>query len=468
MRKKENAYLTVYLTLTLSIVLTLCLVLIEGARRNGAALEAACAADVGMQSIMAEYHRELLEQYNLFAIDISYGTASCVRKNTESHLYQYLEKNLHFGERDFFALYPGGAELTGVSILTDGDGKVFRKRAVEAIRDDIGLEVLEQLCEWMETVEINALEEAKPREEKERLDREIEEFEFVEEDGTVKKLENPTGQLNEMRGQGILRLVLPEEKALSEKAVTAEALIGSRMKQGKVNHGNMDSDDSSETITERFLFREYLIRYMGCYTKEKEAGALGYQLEYLLVGENQDSDNLRAVAGRICALREAANSLYLFSDEVKRGEAEVMAAAICTALWVPELTPVLQASILLGWAYAESVCDVKMLLSGKKIPLLKDTDSWHLGLSSALVGVFSAEGDNEEGLTYEDYLRIFMMFADTETLTMRAMDMVEADIRNTPGNGHFRLDGCYTKVQAKINIVSQHGYAFELIREKSY
>ena len=468
MKKRENAYLTVYLTLSLTVLLTLCLLLIEGVRRNGAVLEATCAADVGMQSIMAEYHRELMKQYNLFAIDVSYGTSSCVKRNTESHLYQYLEKNLRFGERDFFALYPNGAELTGVSILTDGNGQVFRQRAVEAIRDDMGLGALEQLREWMRIVEINALEETKPRQEKELLDKEIEEYEFIEEDGTVKKLENPTGQLNEMRGKGILKLVLPEGTPLSEKAVSANALIGSRMKQEKVNHGNMENDSSDETIAERFLFQEYLIRYMGCYTNEKSEGALGYQLEYLIMGEDYDVDNLRGVAGRLCALREAANAVYLFSDMEKRGEAEVLAATICSALLVPELTPVLQASILLGWAYAESLYDVEMLLSGKKISLLKDKNSWHLGLSAALDGDFSGSGEEEEGLTYEDYLRIFMMLTDTDTLTMRAMDMVEADIRNTPGNKYFRMDGCYDKIQAKINIASRYDYAFELIREKTY
>ena len=160
--------------------------------------------------------------------------------------------------------------------------------------------------------------------------------------------------------------------------------------------------------------------------------------------------------------------LFEKAGQVGRGEAEVLAATICSALLVPELTPVLQASILLGWAYAESLYDVEMLLSGKKISLLKDKNSWHLGLSAALDGDFSGSGEEEEGLTYEDYLRIFMMLTDTDTLTMRAMDMVEADIRNTPGNKYFRMDGCYDKIQAKINIASRYDYAFELIREKTY
>ena len=112
-------YLTVYLTLCLTLILSLYLVLIDGARRNGAGLEAVCAAEAGLQSIMAEYHRELFEQYNLFAIDSSYGTSVCGRKNTEAHLMEYIKTNLcvedvflaDFLYRDFFGLHADDAGL---------------------------------------------------------------------------------------------------------------------------------------------------------------------------------------------------------------------------------------------------------------------------------------------------------------------------------------------------------------------
>lgn len=464
MGKRENAYLTVYLTLYLTVILSLCLLLIEGVRRNGAALEASCAADVGMQSIMAEYHRELLEQYNIFAIDSSYGTGTCGKGNTEARLYRYLEKNLQAGKWDFFALCADGVELTGVSILTDGNGAVFRECAVDAIRDDVGLELLEQLQEWVQTIQINGLEEADTEQEKAWLDREIEEYEGGE---TEEKLENPTGQLNEMRREGILKLVT-EEEALSGKTLDTSELIGSRMAQGRVSRGNLSDTEGKDTLLERFLFQEYLLRYLGRYGNEKEEGALAYQMEYLIAGKESDMDNLRSVANRLCLLREAANAAYLFSDAEKSGEAEAVAATICTLLLVPELTPVLHASILLGWAYAESLHDVKMLLAGEKVPLLKDAGSWHLGLSAALAGEIAGEEKGESGLGYEDYLRVFMTLSDLDTLTGRAMDLVEADIRRTAGNAAFRLDGCYAKVQAGIHITSGYGYAFELVRTKNY
>ena len=75
-RKNADGYLTVFLTLILSVMLSLCLLLVLGARENTRRMEIECVTDIGMNNILAEYHRELLQQYDLFFIDTSYGTAN--------------------------------------------------------------------------------------------------------------------------------------------------------------------------------------------------------------------------------------------------------------------------------------------------------------------------------------------------------------------------------------------------------
>ena len=472
-KRAENAYLTVYLTLFLTVLLTLFLVLLKGARGSGAALEAACATDIGVQNILAEYHQELLHQYNLFAIDSSYGTSECTKKNVEVRLRQYIEGNLELSGRDFLALRVSGAEVTGVSVLTDETGAVFRRRAIEAVRDDVGIELFYQLQGWVDIVEINGLESAQTENEKEALDREIEEYtpeedttEKKDKNQTAEKIENPTDTLNEMRKKGILKLVLAESQTLSGKSFSKEESIGERLKQGKVTRGNMDTD-VADGLIEKFFFQEYLLRYMGRWGQEKEAGGLSYQLEYILAGKETDRENLEKVALRLCVLREAANVAYLYTDAEKSQEAEALATTICSLCLVPELTPVLHSTIILGWAYAESLCDIRTLFEGGKVPLLKDTDSWQLGLGEALAGGISGK-KNEKGLSYEDYLRVFLFLSDMDTMTVRAMDMVETDIRRTTGNGNFRLDGCYDKIQTKVNVTGSFGESFELIREKEY
>lgn len=481
--RKDNAYLTVWLALCLTLVLSLFLVLIDGARRNGCRLEVECVTDIGLQSILAEYHRELLKQYNIFAIDASYGTGTCSKANTESHLKAYLERNLSVDDiflsqylyRDFLGLTPQKAELSKVSILTDEKGSVFRAKAVEALGNDVGLGLLQDIQEWMEVIEVNGLDNGGTREEKHNLDEEVESYDgiYIEEEKDVWVpfyVDNPTAALEEKRRLGILKLVSEDEEQLSQKVLATDNLIMNRIQQGTVNQGNMKLSEQSwmESTAERFLFQEYLLKYMGRYGSEQKEDVLKYQVEYLVSGKDSDVENLRSVAGRLCAIREAANALYLLSDSEKHAEAQIIAELACTLLWVPELAPVLETVILLGWAFAESVYDVKSLLNGGRIPLIKNDESWHYGLSAALWGDLQEETREGNGLSYADYLRIFMMFTNLETLTGRAMNMVEADIRNTPGNAAFRLDGCIVQVEADIQVDSSFGYRYTITRQAGY
>lgn len=477
--KRGEAYLTVYLALCLTLILSLYLALIEGARRNGAGLEAVCVTEAGIQSVMAEYHRELLEQYNLFAIDSSYGTTVCGKSNTEAHLMQYLRQNLSMEDvflsdylyRDFFGLQADSVQLTCVSILTDGKGAEFRLRAVEAVKDDVGLQLLKSLGEWMEVIEVNGLERTDTDGQKKEADERLAEYngrevQLSEGESAYVELENPTSRLEAKRSMGILRLVV-EESELSDRIIDSEKLIKGRMERENYNLGNLETAEA-DSLTDRFLFQEYLLRYMGRYGNVDDRDALEYQIEYLIAGTDSDRDNLRSVANRICAVREAANVVYLLADKEKMLEIETAATLLCGLLLLPELIPFAEAAILLGWAYAESVYDVKSLLSGGSIPLIKDRDSWHYSLEAALQGALEDKTKEGEGLSYEDYLRIFMMFTDLDTLTGRAMNMVEADIRMTPGNGSFRLDACYDRLEAVVSISSSFGYQFEIQRQRTY
>ncbi|MCI9231424.1 MAG: hypothetical protein HFH96_10010 [Lachnospiraceae bacterium] len=485
--QSHNAYLTVTLALCLAVILSLFLTLIDGVRRNGARLEVECVTDIGLQSIMAEYHRELMKQYNLFAIDSSYGTGTCGRANTEAHLLQYLSGNLSYDDiflsdylyRDFLGLTVEQAELTKVSILTDYSGAVFRGDAVKAVKADVGLGLLEELQGWMQKVEVNGLEEGKEEARKQELDAEIREW-IDEYDGTEievgedewgrVEIRNPTDELEATKRLGLLRLVVGDAASVSTNIIHTDGLILNRMQQGRINHGNIALEENAGAgqMTERFLFQEYLLRYMGRYGEEHEEDALHYQIEYLIGGKESDVENLKSVVNRLCILREAANAMYLMSNEAKKAEIKLVAAAACTLIALPALTPLLESAILLAWAYAESVYDVRSLLAGGKVPLLKDDGSWHYSLTAALSGSLQDEGTGGEGLGYEDYLRIFMMLSDMDTITARAMDMVEADIRKTPGNAGFRLDGCFRTVEARVRIGSSHGYRCEITRQKRY
>lgn len=480
--KKTEGYLTIYVTLSMTVLLSLCLTLIDGARRNAFRMEAEIMTEIGMDSILAEYHRELLEQYNLFFIDTSYGSKQPSLDLVNSHLTNYLQKNSGKSDvfleqlfyRDFLGIQLESSRITRTAVATDNGGAVFRQQAIDAVKQDVGLKALEELKDWLDTVEGYGLDNREVQEEKKAVDGQIQQYDGalkeVEEDEWVTvRVENPTIRLEEKRKTGILNLVIKDVNELSGAGVDLSELISSRRGHGLMNKGNMNISDPVDGITDRFLFMEYVMKYGSHYGAEKEKGLLKYQMEYLIAGKTSDIENLKGVVHRISAMREAANAVYLLNDEAKCGEAELLAGALASAMLVPEIAPLLKVSLLLGWAYAESLYDVEQLLNGGRIPLIKDEGSWHYGINCLLEE--QSHNDNVvsgNGLAYEDYLRILLALTGLETVTFRFMDIVEMDIRQTPGNSFFRIDGCIDRAEAVIGFRNHRGYECQLTRTRGY
>ena len=482
---KENvsAYMTIYMTLTLAVILSLCLTLIEGTRQNGIYLESECVTDIGLNSVLAEYHRELRRQYNLFAVDSSYGTDLPTMQNVENRLNFYIQKNLGREDilldwlmyRDFMGLKSERIEIKKARMFTDEHGAVFRRRAAEAMWDDLNGTLFEEFQQWIKTVESEKMTETDIAARKKKLDRELKEY-----DGTEKqisetkwitvKVTNPTSYLEKIRTKGILTWVIKDTSKLSDKILEESNLAGYRMKTGRCNQGNMELEDNPliNNALERFLFQEYLLKYMGYYGSERPDHALAYQVEYLLAGKISDLDNLKAVVNRIFVIREAANTAYIFSDQEKCAIADALASILATAMAIPEASTLIKEILLLGWAFAESIYDLQCLMQGGKIPLMKTSGTWHFNLENALNLAGNTNVSGGRGLGYPDYLRILMWLEDEKTLAERAMDMVEVDVRQTPGNGNFRLDGCVDAVGACVDMKSVYGYDCELTREKGY
>lgn len=479
-----KGYLTVYLSLIMTLLLSLCLALIEGVRAKAIKVETECVTEIALNSVLAEYHKELFDQYNLFAIDSSYGTSGEGTDMMVEHLQNYLDRNFSMEDiflegflyKDFLAIDVESVEMKEASLLTDGDGSVFRERAAVAVRSDCNLSLLEDLQQWMQVIDSNDLQNRDVDSERAEADENLsnctgEEIKITDAEWQGMQINNLNGLYEKVQKEGILKYVTKQDSVLSAKVTDTGNLVGNRRELGQINIGNASLEEKSveEQITERFLFQEYLLQYMGYYGEEKEKGSLSYQIEYLLVGGESDISNLRTTVEILFAIREAANALYLFGDAEKCGLAETVSVLLATALTVPEIAPALKTVILFGWSFAESLYDVKTLLAGGRIPLLKDSNSWHYDLEDALSGnVTESNPDTNMGLSYKDYLRVFLLCADLDLITDRAMNMVEADIRLTPGNQFFRLDNCYERVTFCIDVKSKYGYSYEITRQKQY
>ena len=107
MKKKQKGYITLYLALTLSVMLTLIFILLEAVRNETMRMETEGVMDISLYSVFGEYNRQLLEQYDLFFLDTSYGQGKPDVKRSEERLQYYMNENFHkqdnllFGIADF-------------------------------------------------------------------------------------------------------------------------------------------------------------------------------------------------------------------------------------------------------------------------------------------------------------------------------------------------------------------------------
>ena len=157
-------------------------------------------------------------------------------------------------------------------------------------------------------------------------------------------------------------------------------------------------------------------------------------------------------------------------DGTKKAQAEGTASLICSILMLPELIEPVTALILFAWAYAESVRDLRILFDGERVPLIKTAESWNTPYSQLLTfrGHLSEYKKGQSGMSYRDYLGAFLYLQSEKTTLSRLMDVMEADIRMTPGNEAVRMDGCMDAMTAQAAVESGYGRSFQITRAYRY
>lgn len=183
--------------------------------------------------------------------------------------------------------------------------------------------------------------------------------------------------------------------------------------------------------------------------------ALAYELEYILQGKGSDKENLESVLFRLFLLRISGNYGCLAKDMGRVAEAEALAVTISALLLMPEAVEALKQMILVAWAGGESVMDLRCLLDGRKVPLVKSADKWVVSLSQLpllLTDGGSVRGnDSGEGVGYSDYIRMFLFLKSVPEITMRTLDCVEEALHSK--HILFQADQCVTKLEIQNKII---------------
>lgn len=426
--------ITAFLALVFLLILSIVAALMESASLYVRKHDYRMRMSVALESVFAEYDREILERYELFAYA---GATSLVLQN----------------RLEFYGVGDLSNVVEQIEYLTDHSGRAFYEQAVRYAKNWIGMDEVMLGVEY----EFSANEDV-DTEEKGVL-ASIRDF-LEEEEKELPKANNPIQSVQLLKTMGLLSLVAPQQEQLSNQTVDLKGLPSHR----SLNRGNYKRDSAVGTLDKAF-FVAYAAEQFAHYQKEKEDTFLSYECEYLIGGKKSDRENLEVVCRRILQIRMLANYGYLLTDETRKAEAELMAGTLCAIAGVPQLTGLVKHAILLAWAYGESIVDVRVLLKGNKNPFLKTSETWQLQLANLVnLGTpkeISGEKDEGNGLSYQDYLYGLLLLEKSETLSMRSLDLVESNL-------HIQTDQCMTKVKVKSSYTLWQGVEDQFITSFTY
>jgi len=463
--RKLRGEITIFLSFIMLILMSLIFTVIQSAKTAAERAYIMSVADLGIHSVFSEYSKGLLEDFEIFGLHAGDQEGTLYIDGLANKINEYMNYNL--------GTYDGGntalqmdmlnpifvkGEVEEYMLLTDFGGEPFRKQAVEYISGTLGIAGIERLVgkagekDSMEAAKDTYESEFKGNEEEilnlqqgggEVIESQIEEEE-MEETAELKEAQGIWEALEAMKGMGSLSLVLQEPQNVSTKSIDTSAQLSKRTR----NNGTITSMESTrEGLVEELLFNEYILEHFSSHTENKSESILDYQVEYIIEGKSSDVANLRGVVDKILLIRAGSNFLYLMQDTAKVAEAQLLATLLVGIFLMPPLIEATKIAILLGWAYIESILDMRALLSGKNVPLFKNAGNWQSSLMNipSLLSNFEEVKEEENGMSYRDYMRILLLATKRETTTYRAMDIVEGAIRRK-GDTKIRLDNCVVQI----------------------
>lgn len=523
----QKGSITVFYSLILTLILALISSLLLSAKISASRAQIAMAMDQTMFSAMAKYDAKLLEEYHLFFLDGGYGSHTLqsgkILDELESDISYLLkpskEKTL-WGAIDFLELSLESSGITGYTLATDQKGSVFREQVVQYMEDTMVLRgvsslmemlvkpdsessgivdwifqsqgianqgsVLERLENITEGFSVEDLEQgaANPatgntegagsngvdrNESSEKISANRGDLALTtEEKAEVENTKEVLKSVKKLKSTGILKLVIKSPEKLSDWETQEKLLVSNRNCQSGM--GVIETIEKTDTLKAKYLFQEYLIQNINHYKNQLHETGPAYGLEYIIGGKASDIENLETVVGRLLLMRQVANTAYLYTDAEKRGSAQAIAALVTSAVLLPELAPVVEAAILLAWAYVESIVDVRGLLSGKSVPLLKDGASWQVGFENLLTAISDPDGCvRSSGNTYyKDYLNLLLITVSEEKQTMRCMDVIELTMRGLSGKEGFSMDCAIDTLEITMDIEAEGEKAFEITERRCY
>lgn len=454
----KKASITVFLTMLILLSASFFFALLETARIRGLGTKADIVSDAALESVFAEYQKEVYENYGLLMLDCAYGNGNFAIENVERHLQEKNLNNLKQSDKELYGMYLTDCKMTGYQLLTDDGGNVFRHLAARTAKREALVQEVDDFAEEIQQKESLEQENGTVEERLEEANKTIEEVEqskntenTEEKVGDIsaqkpqEEVKNPIEDANQWKKSAVLSLVVRDESQLSNKAIALEHTLEHRQKET----GNLPVQGA---ILEELWFVKYLETHMGSYRQISSNHALDYEWEYILNGESSDRDNLKETVKSLIMIREIANMGYLIQDQQKCIEAEELAVALMGWSMNPPVVDATKWGILAAWAYSESILDVRALLEGRRIAWIKNAEQWTTGINQTgeAVDGFAMAKDCENGWDYLKYLQFLICMKKDSAVNYRSMDIIEVNTNAMYGKS-IQMDHMMTGCESRVS-----------------
>ena len=258
----------------------------------------------------------------------------------------------------------------------------------------------------------------------------------------------------------------------SDRTISNDAIVAGLPSKGRLSSFSLSNfinkikeiDDIKDVLKggkDELLQMKYMKNHFQSAVSQSEDddSFFKYELEYILAGKASDEGNLKSTRNRIIAIREAMNIAYINQNPQMRDLALTIAELISS----PAAAPATQQALIAAWAYAESVNDYRLLVHGKKVPLMKDDDSWAVNLKSIITNPNPEyiDKDNEKGNTYNEYLQAMIFLTNKDNRLLRMMDLIEINMKYCY-YGNFSISSHYTGIDYSMDINGRtHNFSAE-------
>lgn len=450
--KNTEGQVTIFLTLIFLALLTVFFAFLELIRYEQAKGRVSHLAVGAVEHIMADYEIELADWYHIYSLDTNYlGQGKEVMNN---RIWDYFEQNLMY--YNLFGVSKGFYQFSVLDAQVQPEEYLYTSGCTS---------FKQQIKNWMISTALPNRNRIKRTELKSTNKRKINSNSLSssannsqtkidsnkrkDEEDTLGKIPegiDPRGIIEEIKNLGVLTVASNPYLPLSKEEKQIENMPSSTLSWESEANSILDKAEQ-KLVVESYIFSHF---QSALSVVREEETVYENEIEYLITGKYSDYTCLSKVAKEIVLLRLPMNAAAIMKDPFKVNEALTSATIICTITLQPEAVDTVKNAILLAWAYGESVGEVKCLLKGEKIPVVKNKENWKVSFHQLFYLKNASLKESKDGMTYEDYLKILLIKVKEKDLYFRMFDLIQANINlKYP---EFKIEDCMTKYKVTAEI----------------